>query len=282
VCEDNPPTSTCIAPLSTTTGFASYIVPIEVQNATQHLLGNDPRPHYAHQSNLTEEKILYPVLNGVLASYNAAFAANAPLLHPSLSESGTVLRHTDLWRTNKAAVTAYAVGTTVTVQSSAPGAIDVPVTMPEGTVNLNADGSAGTAFGKAYAGERSDQAVFAASQTSRYGLPAGAGYPAAATVSAAPVIGTATAGNASATAVWTAPANNGGSPITGYEVRVVTGTTQVGALRPAAAGAAGAADDISLAVTGLTNGTSYTLQVRALNAAGVGAYSASSNTVYPT
>jgi hypothetical protein len=146
-------------------------------------------------------------------------------------------------------------------------------------VNLNADGSAGTAFGKAYAGERSDQAVFAASQTSRYGLPAGAGYPAAATVSAAPVIGTATAGNASATAVWTAPANNGGSPITGYEVRVVTGTTQVGALRPAAAGAA---DDISLAVTGLTNGTSYTLQVRALNAAGVGAYSASSNTVYPT
>jgi hypothetical protein len=213
------------------------------------------------------------VLDGVLAKYNAAFAANAPLLHPSLSESGTVLRRADLWRTNKAAVTAYAVGTTVTVQSSAAGAIDVPVTMPEGTVNLNADGTAGTAFGQAYAGERSGQAAFAASQKSRYGLPAGAGYPAAATVSAAPVIGRATAGSASATAVWTAPANNGGSPITSYEVRVVTGTTQVGALRPAAAGAT------SLAVTGLTNGTAYRFQVRALNALGASAYSTMSNAV---
>jgi hypothetical protein len=87
------------------------------------------------------------------------------------------------------------------------------------------------------------------------------------------VIGTATGGNATATAVWTAPANNGGSPITGYEVRVVTGTTQVGALLPAAAGAT------SLAVTGLTNGTAYAFQVRTLNALGASAYSAMSNTV---
>jgi hypothetical protein len=275
ICEDNPQTSTCIAPLSTTTGFTSYIAPIEVQNATQHLLGNDPRPHFAHQSNLTEDKILYPVLDGVLAKYNAAFAANTPLLHSALSESGTVLRQADLWRTNKAAVTAYAVGNTVTVQSSAAGAIDVPMTMPEGTVNLNANGTAGTAFGQAYAGERSNQVAFAASQTLRYGLPAGAGYPAAATVSAAPVIGTATVGNAPATVVWTAPANDGGSPITGYEVRVMTGTTQVGALRPADAGAT------SLAVTGLTNGTAYTFQVRALNAIGASAYSTISNAVTP-
>jgi hypothetical protein len=96
-----------------------------------------------------------------------------------------------------------------------------------------------------------------------------------ATMPTAPMVGTATAGNASATAVWSASSNNGGSAITGYEVRVVAGTAQVGALRPAAAGAT------SLAVTGLTNGTSYTLQVRALNATGAGAYSAMSNAVMP-
>lgn len=171
ICEDNPQTSTCIAPLSTTTGFTSYIVPIEVQNATQHLLGNDPRPHFAHQSNLTEDKILYPVLDGVLAKYNAAFAANTPLLHPALSESGTVLRQADLWRTNKAAVTAYAVGNTVTVQSSAAGAITVPVTMPEGTVNLNANGTAGPAFGQAYAGERSNQVALLPRRCCATGCP---------------------------------------------------------------------------------------------------------------
>jgi Ca2+-binding RTX toxin-like protein len=113
----------------------------------------------------------------------------------------------------------------------------------------------------------------------------GAGAPSAAsntvtpavpaTVPAAPTIGTATGGNASATVRWTAPANAGGSPITGYQVDVrVNGVVQ-GAARVAPATAT------SLAVTGLTNGTAYTFQVRAINAVGQGALSAVSNTVTP-
>ena len=52
-------------------------------------------------------------------------------------------------------------------------------------------------------------------------------------------------------------------------------SVQVGALRPAAAGAT------SLTVTGLTNGTGYTFQVLATNAVGPGAHSAMSNVVTP-
>ncbi|MEP6817871.1 MAG: fibronectin type III domain-containing protein, partial [Marmoricola sp.] len=95
------------------------------------------------------------------------------------------------------------------------------------------------------------------------------------TVPAAPVIGTPTSGNASALVRWTAAAI-GGSPITGYSVRVVVGADlQVGALRPADAGAT------SLTVSGLANGTAVRFQVQARNAIGAGAYSDLSTAVTP-
>jgi len=93
----------------------------------------------------------------------------------------------------------------------------------------------------------------------------------------APAIGTATAGNATALVRWSRPIN-GGSVITGYTVRVVNARTlaQVGALRPATAGAT------SLTVTRLVNGTAVRFQVQARNAVGAGAFSARSNAVIPT
>ena len=100
--------------------------------------------------------------------------------------------------------------------------------------------------------------------------------PLAATVASAPTLLTATAGDGSATVTWLAPVNNGGSEVTGYEVRVVDGTgTQVGDLHPAAA------TDRSLVVDGLTRGTAYKLQVRAVNVVGAGAYSVLSKAVTP-
>lgn len=84
----------------------------------------------------------------------------------------------------------------------------------------------------------------------------------AATVPGAPVIGTVTAGDASATVSFTAPASNGGSAITGYTATC----TAAGSLVKS-----GTASPIT--VTGLTNGTAYTCSVTATNAVGTGAAS---------
>ncbi|MFI1716465.1 hypothetical protein [Streptomyces litmocidini] len=153
ICESNP-ASTCLpAPLPTATGYAGHIVPQEARTALSHVLGNDPRPHYVHQSNLAEERLLYPVLDRVLADYRALFAANAPLVNPAQKDVGTELDRRAAWDRAVAAgkVTAYRVGTTVTVK--APSGVAVPVTAPEGTRKRLLLGT--TAFGTPYAGTRS-------------------------------------------------------------------------------------------------------------------------------
>ncbi|WP_143448062.1 fibronectin type III domain-containing protein, partial [Kineosporia sp. R_H_3] len=98
-----------------------------------------------------------------------------------------------------------------------------------------------------------------------------------ATAPGVPAIGTATRGNASATVRWTPPANDGGSPITRYQVqaRRAGTTTVVGTVQNAPA------DATSLVFPGLTNGTAYDFRVRAVNAAGTGTYSPRSNAVTP-
>ena len=85
----------------------------------------------------------------------------------------------------------------------------------------------------------------------------------------APTIGTATAGAGSASVTFTAPSNVGGSAITSYTVISSPGSiTGTGASSP-------------ITVSGLTNGTAYTLTVVATNAYGSGPASAASNSVTP-
>jgi len=92
-----------------------------------------------------------------------------------------------------------------------------------------------------------------------------------AVVPGAPLIGTATAGNAQATVNFTAPASAGGASITGY-----TATSNPGGITATAGSSA-----TSMTVTGLTNGTPYTFTVTANNSAGTGITSGASNSVTP-
>ncbi|MFJ8307787.1 MULTISPECIES: hypothetical protein [unclassified Streptomyces] len=154
VCENNP-SSTCMpAPLNTATGYQSYIVPREAKTALSHVLWNDPRPHYAHQSNLAEERILYPVLDKVLGDYKALYAASAPIVNLREKDAGTEFSRRASWDKALAAgsVTAYRIGNTVTVQG--PRGVAAPITAPEGTRKQLFVGT--TVFGTAYAGARSD------------------------------------------------------------------------------------------------------------------------------
>ena len=89
----------------------------------------------------------------------------------------------------------------------------------------------------------------------------------ATTVPQAPTIGTATAGNASATVAYTANAT-GGKAITTF-----TATSSPGLLTGTGAS--------PITVSGLTNGTAYTFRVTATNANGTSATSAASNSVTP-
>ena len=90
-----------------------------------------------------------------------------------------------------------------------------------------------------------------------------------ATVSGAPSGVTGTAGNGEVSLSWTAPANDGGSAITGYEVTVSPTTGVTGLTTRSAA-------TTSLVFTGLTSGTPYMFTVVALNGVGTGTGTASS------
>ena len=153
VCETNP-ASTCLAdPLDTATGYADHIVPQEARIALGHVVAGDPRPHYVHQSNLAEERLLYPVIDKILADYRALYADNAPLVNPRQRDVGVELQRRAAW--DKAVadgkVTAYRIGDTVTVK--APTGVTAPITAPEGTRKQLVLGTG--VFGAAYAGTRS-------------------------------------------------------------------------------------------------------------------------------
>jgi len=91
-----------------------------------------------------------------------------------------------------------------------------------------------------------------------------------AVIPGAPAIGTATAGNGSASIAGTAPASTNNGAITGYRATSTPG------------GITATSSTLPVNVTGLTDGVSYTFTLAAQNSAGYGPESPASNSVTPT
>ncbi|MFM8435184.1 MAG: fibronectin type III domain-containing protein, partial [Planctomycetia bacterium] len=100
--------------------------------------------------------------------------------------------------------------------------------------------------------------------------------PPAPTAPGAPGVATGLPVNGRVNLSWTAPASNGGSPITDY---VVQHSSDNGANWTTFND--GTSTATSTVVTGLTNGTNYVFRVAAVNSAGAGAFAAASATVTP-
>ncbi len=90
----NTPTHTCRSAMAT---YQEY-VKSEADIMMRHLLTNDPRPHYFHQSNLAEDGTLYPVIGEVLSRY--ASLLSVPLIQPLFRESSKFLGWQLDWQAN--------------------------------------------------------------------------------------------------------------------------------------------------------------------------------------
>jgi hypothetical protein len=159
-CTDHPDVTTCIAPLDLATGYANYIVPTETRIDMFHITGNNPRPHYAHQSNLAEERILYLPLNSIINRYRSTFATNTPIVQPTYTQMSQILTQQAAWTARLAGVatpqeaapgiSGYVLNGKVFVQGAA--GTSVPVTVPTGARLVTL---AGPVFGQAYESEQS-------------------------------------------------------------------------------------------------------------------------------
>ncbi len=131
-CEDNPATATCIAPLNAATGFTSYIVPTDAAFDLSFILSNDPRPFYAHTSNMTGDRLIYNLLDSILGTYRSVFTAATPLQNLTLTEASTQLDRQARWAASgTSSVTGYVQNGLITISN--PAGVAVPFTAPTGT-----------------------------------------------------------------------------------------------------------------------------------------------------
>ena len=123
-----------------------------------HMMGNDPRPHYFHQTNLMTQStpgdaLYYETLNPLLTEYAKYFAADAPIVQPTMSGIAAILGEQSAWSsavsahsvTGSIAHTPGAQPDTMSVTNTSSGAVQVPLT--------------GTTVGDSYAGSTSGWAA---------------------------------------------------------------------------------------------------------------------------
>jgi hypothetical protein len=126
--------------------FAEVVSSIDT-NMFQHVMGNDPRPHYFHQPNLMGtpppgppttgtppatlpskgDGLFYSVLNPLLEQYNSYF--NAPLEQLTMAQIGALLAEQQAWsKANTSQVNGYIEGNQLTLQNTGTEAANAPLT----------------------------------------------------------------------------------------------------------------------------------------------------------
>jgi len=90
-----------------------------------HVMNNDPRPTFFHQSNLMggSTGLFYSVMNQLLSEYNSYF--NVPIEQPTLAQAAQLLAEQSAWSAN-ASLSGYIQGNKVTIVN-AGAATNVPM-----------------------------------------------------------------------------------------------------------------------------------------------------------
>ena len=160
----NTSATTCRAAPATEADFLAS----ESHIMLSHVLSNDPRVDYAHQSDLIGPAAqtvggpdygytILRLIDSMLSQYNTWYKGTAPLTQMTDATEAQVLAKQAAWTSALAAssaapsptVTASVTNGVVTVTNTGPG-VNVPVTVPAGTTVNN------VAFGQAYGGDLSD------------------------------------------------------------------------------------------------------------------------------
>jgi len=158
-CVPIPQVTTC----RTTPATWSEYVASENTIMFRHLMGNDPRPHFMHQSNMADYNpalpetdpnqggILYPVVDGLLERYDTTIdRAKTPLVQLTSAQVAATLARQSAWAAHLAAgdVTSWLLDGKLHVKNASTGAVEVPLT--------------GTSVGELYGGDRSGFKTIAA------------------------------------------------------------------------------------------------------------------------
>jgi Invasin, domain 3 len=139
---DLPPSGKCVNTSVTTcnpsgTTFTIQQIVASVQAGMfQHMMGNDPRPHYFHQTNMMAQTtvgpngngdgLFYETMNPLLAQYQQYFAANAPIIQDTMAQAGILMTSQSTWLANTH-VTGYIQGNTVTVTNTGGTSANLPL-----------------------------------------------------------------------------------------------------------------------------------------------------------
>jgi hypothetical protein len=179
-CVDIPNVTTCRTVPAT---WDEYLTS-ETRIMFQHLTGNDPRPHYFHQTNIALSDLtkadtdttvggtLYAAINTLLKRYDAAYdRLSTPIVQLTQAQIAQTLVQQGAWSAARANVSAWVQDGRVYVRNGGPTAVMVPLT--------------GTAAGEDYAGQRSGWVAVDPGATATYtplnpantAAPAAAGTP---------------------------------------------------------------------------------------------------------